>query len=107
MPDVEPHQAYLIVASAEDGTAARPARDLIARLVRRLSPKGAFSITVNRQQGFAIMCGFELEADADKMAATTGAKRIGKYGGWKKQQGFLLDERKRRAILKMVTATAE
>jgi len=103
--DDAPHP-YLVVAFIEDGTAMSPARVLVARLIRHLGPKGAYSITVNRQQGLALMCGFEFEADATKFAAVVRAKPIGRYEGWKSQRGFVLDGRKHAAILKAIAKLA-
>jgi hypothetical protein len=100
--DEAPH-AYLVVAFMEESTAVTPVRSLVVRLIRHLSPKGAYSITVNRQQGLALMCGFEVEGDATKFAAAVRAKPIGRYGGWKSQRGFLLDGRKHAAILKAMS----
>jgi hypothetical protein len=60
----------------------------VNRLIRHLRPKGSYSVTASRQQGLALMCGFELEADAAKFAAAVRAKPIGKYGGWKSQRGW-------------------
>lgn len=89
---------FLVVASLDADTPARPVRMLLARLFRGLSLKGSYSITLSRQQGFAILCGFELKDDADRVAAAVGAKPIGKYGGWKSQRAFQLNERAHQRI---------
>ena len=106
MPDDEAPQAYLVVAFVEDDTAVTPARALLGRLIRHLGPKGAYSISVNRQYGLALMCGFQLEADATKFAAVARAKPIDRYGGWKSQRAFMLDWRKHGAILKAIAKQA-
>lgn len=96
--------AFLVVAFIESGTPVRPTQMTVIRLIRHLRPKGSYSVTTSRQQGLALMCGFELEEDATKFAAAVRAKPIGKYGGWKSQRGFVLDGRKYAAILKLVAA---
>jgi len=100
----DPAHAYLVVAFMEDATSLRLARNAVARLIRNLEPQGTYSITASRQQGLALLFGFELEADAAKLAKAVKAKPIGKYGGWKSQRGFLLDGRKYDAILKLAPA---
>jgi hypothetical protein len=99
MPSIDesPH-AYLIVASVEAGEHAQTTRNLLVRLIRALGTKGGFSIAVNRQHGYALLCGFELTEDADRLAAAVNAKPTGKYGGWKSQRTFKLDERAHKKI---------
>ncbi len=100
--DDAPH-AYLVVASLEPGTAVRPIRMAVARLIRHLRPNGAYSISVSRQQELALLCGFELEADAAKLSAAVRAKPIGRYAGWRSQRGFMLDKGKHEAILRLLS----
>lgn len=104
--DDSPH-AYLIVVLVEAGEHARPTRNLIVRLIRALGTKGEFSIAVNRQQGYALLCAFELEEDADRLAAAVNARPTGDYGDWKSQRSFKLNDRARKkiaAILEEATA---
>ena len=85
-----PERSYLIVASLPEAMSARVATGRIKSYIRSMAPKGAFSVTVNRQQGFVLLCAFELQEDADRMAAALDAKPVDRYGGWKSQRAFSL-----------------
>jgi hypothetical protein len=96
-PD-ESRRDHLIVASLEATEPARPARLLLVRLIRALGTQGPFAIAVNRQHGLALLCGFALKEDADRMAAAVNARPIDRYSGWKSQRSFRLNERTHRKI---------
>jgi len=76
----------------------------VARLIQNLNAQGATSIILSRQQGLALLCGFEQEADASKFAEEVQAMPMNRYGGWKSQRGFLLNGGKYAAILKIMAA---
>ena len=76
----------------------------MSTFIRRLEPKGAFSVTVNRQHGYAILCGFEFEEDADRMAAIVRAKSTKRYGGWLGPRAFKLDGRAGKQIATFLLA---
>ena len=92
------NHGYLLVASFDETTQGPFARNLLNRLVRALRPKANFSISINRQHGPALLCGFELKEDAEAVAASMKAKPIGKYDGWKSQWAFTLDARTAKKI---------
>jgi len=78
----------------------------LSTLIHRLEPKGDFSVAVNRQQGYAILCGFGFEEDADRMAAIVRAKSSKRYGGWLGQRGVKLNGRTGKQIATFLLAPA-
>ncbi|CAN5250964.1 hypothetical protein BH10PSE6_BH10PSE6_06560 [soil metagenome] len=89
----DPHNAHLIVALVAAQAPARATRNLLLNFFHALGIRGSFTISVNRQQGYAMLCGFEKDDDADLVAGAVGAKTISTYGDWKSQRAFSLNGR--------------
>jgi hypothetical protein len=93
-------RGHLVVAVAVDVGAdeigsrrLRGLRDLLHRVIgRTISSRGGFALTVSRVAGFPeILCGFELQSDADSLAVLTKARPTDRYPGFATQRMFDLD----------------
>jgi hypothetical protein len=92
-------QAHLVVGVAVDVGAdeigsrrLRGLRDLLYRVIGGMAAKGAFALTVSRAAGFPeILCGFEMQIEADALAMLTHAELTDRYPGFETQRVFNLD----------------
>jgi hypothetical protein len=92
-------QGHLVVAVAADVGAdeigsrrLRGLRDLLHRVIARMASNGGFALTVSRAGGFPeILCGFELQTDADALAALSDVRPTDRYPGFATQRLFRLD----------------
>lgn len=93
-----PH-GHLVVAVAVDVGAdeigsrrLRGLRDLLRQVIGSLPTSGAFALTVSRAAGFPqILCAFETEADAGRLAALARAEPAEDFPGFATQRVFRLD----------------
>jgi hypothetical protein len=70
----------------------RKAYDALAKLLRRLSSKGDYALTISRQrERVEIHCVFENENDARRVSEALQAGVMGRYPGWASQREFTLD----------------
>jgi hypothetical protein len=93
-PDLEAVSPYLVLGQSDEG--GRPIIE-VARLLHDVivtfSPQGYYSVrTVEDECGPAVHCAFELEADADRLAAAVGAIEIIRYQRFRSERAFALDE---------------
>ncbi len=92
--------SHLIVARPTATNAAEMA-SLLDRLVDRMQPRGSYASTHRRaRETEVIMCAFEHEREALRMAGTMNAKPIDRYIGWSTQVAFDLDAMLAGAIAK-------
>ncbi|KAF0105269.1 MAG: hypothetical protein FD144_613 [Rhodospirillaceae bacterium] len=92
-------QGHLVAAVAVDVGAdeigsrrLRGLRDLLHRFIGGMASDGAFALTVSRAGGFPeILCGFEVQTDADAVAALAQAEPTDRYSGFATQRLFRLD----------------
>jgi hypothetical protein len=74
---------------------------LIDRLIDRMQPRGAYACThMKASETEVLMCAFEQEREAVRMAGTMNAKPINRYVGWSTQVAFDLDATLAGAIAK-------
>jgi len=74
---------------------------LLDRLVDRMQPRGSYASThMKAKEVDLIMCAFEQEREALRMAGTMNAKPITRYIGWSTQVAFDLDATLASAITK-------
>ncbi len=74
---------------------------LLDRLVDRMQPRGSYASThMKAKEVDLIMCAFEQEREALRMAGTMNAKPINRYIGWSTQVAFDLDATLASAITK-------
>lgn len=91
---------YLVLGQADDGgrpivETARALHDLIVTF----PPHGHYSVrTIEDECGPAIHCAFERKIDADRLAAAVGAIEIARYGSYRSERAFFLDEKMIRQI---------
>ena len=65
---------------------------LLDRLIDRMKPRGSYASTHMKAKDMeVIMCAFEQEREALRMAGTMNAKPISRYVGWNTQAAFELD----------------
>jgi hypothetical protein len=65
---------------------------LLDRLIDRMRPRGSYASThMKTKDAEVIMCAFEQEREALRMAGTMNAKPINRYVGWSTQVAFDLD----------------
>jgi hypothetical protein len=64
---------------------------LLDRLIDRMRPRGSYASTHMRTDIEVIMCAFEHEREALRMAGTMNARPINRYIGWSTQVAFDLD----------------
>lgn len=92
--------SHLIVARPKETNAAEMA-GLLDRLIDRMQPRGSYASThIRAQEIEVIMCAFEQEREALRMAGTMSAKPINRYVGWSTQVAFDLDAALAGAIAK-------
>jgi len=83
--------SHLIVARPMETNAAEMA-GLLDRLIDRMRPRGSYASThMKTKDSEVIMCAFEQEREALRMAGTMNAKPINRYVGWSTQVAFDLD----------------
>lgn len=93
-------RSHLIVARPVETDAAEMAR-LVDRLIDRMSPRGSYASTHMKTIGVeVVMCAFEQEREALRMAGTMNAQPINRYVGWSTQVAFDLDSTLANAIAK-------
>jgi hypothetical protein len=74
---------------------------LLDRLIDRMQPRGSYASThMKAKETEVIMCAFEQEREALRMAGTMNAKPINRYVGWSTQLAFDLDATLAGAIAK-------
>ena len=74
---------------------------LLDRLIDRMQPRGSYASThMKAKETEVIMCAFEHEREALRMAGTMNAKPINRYVGWTTQVAFDLDTTLAGAIAK-------
>ena len=72
---------------------------LLDRLIDRMRPRGSYASTHMKAKDMeVIMCAFEHEREALRMAGTMNAKPISRYVGWSTQVAFDLDSTLANAI---------
>jgi hypothetical protein len=83
------------------GTNAAEMAGLIDRLIDRMQPRGSYASThMKATETEMLMCAFEQEREALRMAGTMNAKPINRYIGWNTQVAFDLDATLAGAIAK-------
>lgn len=91
---------YLVLGQVDDagrpiGETARVLHDLIVTF----PPQGHYSVrTIEDDCGPAIHCAFERRIDADRLAAAVGAIEVARYGTYRSERVFLLDQTVERFI---------
>ena len=95
---------HLVHASLQEVGPARDAAQLLLRLIKALQTEGSFAADIDRQQGIAIHCRFELKTDAHRLARIVKAKPDTKYPGWQSQSGFSLDAKAQARIARLIVA---
>ena len=74
---------------------------LLDRLIDRMQPRGSYASThMKASEMEVLMCAFEQEREALRMAGTMNAKPINRYVGWSTQVAFDLDTTLAGAIAK-------
>jgi len=82
-------------------TSAAEMAGLLDRLIDRMQPRGSYASTLMKtNQEEAVMCAFEHEREALRMAGTMNARPINRYVGWRTQSAFDLDAALAGAIAK-------
>jgi hypothetical protein len=83
--------SHLLVARPVETNAAEMA-GLLDRLVDRMQPRGSYASThMKVKEMEVLMCAFEQEREALRMAGTMNATPINRYIGWSTQVAFDLD----------------
>ena len=75
---------------------------LLKKAIAALGPAGAYAVSINRQQGLAMHCAFEIETDADRFAASMKAVPLDADPEWKTCRAFTLDDKAHRLIDRIV-----
>jgi len=74
---------------------------LLDRLIDRMRPRGSYASThMKTKDSEVVMCAFEQEREALRLAGTMNAKPINRYIGWSTQLAFDLDTALAGAIAK-------
>jgi hypothetical protein len=85
--------AHLVVAMVRARAALQPGKQLLARLLEALKPKGHYALGVQPDgQHFAVHCVFQREDDAVKLGMAVWATRVDRYAGFASQRAFLLNQ---------------
>ena len=80
----------------------------LSKLVSRLAPEGAYSVTIVRQAGAPeIHAAFEKSEDADRLARTVGARADALSSDGASRRSFILDEATGAAISAGIAADGE
>lgn len=92
--------SHLIVARPVETDPVEMA-GLIDRLIDRMRPRGSYASThIQTGDVAVVMCAFEQEREALRMAGTMNAKPINRYVGWSTQVAFDMDGTLANAIAK-------
>jgi hypothetical protein len=72
--------------------------DLLARLLTRLRPQGAYALTINRERGLEIHCGFEREEDACRVGEALKTGPVNADAHWQSRRAFVMDSTAKQSI---------
>jgi hypothetical protein len=91
---------YLVLGQADDvGRPVVETARALHDLILKFGARGYYSVRVVEDEcGPAIHCAFEEKADADRLAAAVGAIEITRYGIYRSERAFCLNEAATQAI---------